>query len=327
MDQTKLERLALGMARDHVWMEGISFPTTILGDLKSLQDEFVARDEDVIVISYPKSGTNWIKEIINLIRTRGDPSWVQSVVSWERTPWLESSFGLELIKKQKDARFYTSHLPVQFFPKTFFTSKAKCVYIVRNPRDILVSGYHFWKAVKVTKNPDSFEGYFEWFLQGNVPFGSWFDHVGGWLQMRGKENFLFISYEELHQDRRASVEKISQFLGTKLSPEQLDSVLKNVTFQAMKDNNMSNLSLLPDTLMDHSKACLMRKGIVGDWENHFTVAQSEAFDKVYQEKMAGIPPASSRGSNGLTRLHRVHRLDFLRLLCSQRSKLYMMIDI
>ncbi|XP_054566389.1 sulfotransferase 2A1-like [Eptesicus fuscus] len=290
MDQTKLERLALGVARDYVWIEGISFPTTITGDLKSLRDEFVAKDEDVIVISYPKSGTNWIKEIINLVRTRGDPSWVQSVVSWERSPWLETSFGLELIKKQKDARFYISHLPMQFFPKTFFKSKAKCVYIVRNPRDILVSGYHFWKAVKATKNPDSFEGYFEWFLQGNVPFGSWFDHVGGWLQMRGKENFLLISYEELHQDIRASVEKISQFLGTKLSPEQLDSVLKNVTFQAMKDNNMSNFSLLPDTVMDHSKACLMRKGMVGDWENHFTVAQSEAFDKVYQEKMAGLPP-------------------------------------
>ncbi|XP_039580873.1 uncharacterized protein LOC120509826, partial [Passer montanus] len=31
------------------------------------------------------------------------------------------------------------------------------------------------------------------------PFGSWFQHVRGWLQLRGSENFFWISYEELQQ--------------------------------------------------------------------------------------------------------------------------------
>lgn len=29
-----------------------------------------------------------------------------------------------------------------------------------------------------------------------VQFGSWFDHIKGWIRMKGKENFLFITYEE-----------------------------------------------------------------------------------------------------------------------------------
>ncbi|KAM9632832.1 sulfotransferase 2A1-like [Trichechus inunguis] len=241
------------MASDYLWFEDIPFPNTEyrIEDLRSIRDEFVVRDEDVITLSYPKSGTNWMIEIISTIHTNGDPSWVQSVANWFRSPWIETSAGYECVKNMKEPRFYTSHLPSQLFPKSFFNSKAKVSYC--------------------------------------LVFGSWFDHIHGWLQMRGKENFLMISYEELHQDIRASVEKISQFLGKKLGPEELNSVLKNVSFEVMKNNKMSNFSLLPDRFMDHSKGKLMRKGVIGDWKHHFTVAQSEIFDKIYEKKMAGLP--------------------------------------
>ena len=36
---------------------------------------------------------------------------------------------------------------------------------------------------------------------------------------------------------------------------------------------------------------LYLSGITGDWKSLFTVAQSEAFDKIYQEKVAGLPQA------------------------------------
>lgn len=32
-----------------------------------------------------------------------------------------------------------------------------------------------------------------------VQFGSWFDHIKGWIRMQNQENFLFITYEELQQ--------------------------------------------------------------------------------------------------------------------------------
>ncbi|VTJ91229.1 Hypothetical predicted protein, partial [Marmota monax] len=49
-------------------------------------------------------------------------------------------------------------------------------------------------------------------------------------------------------DPRSTIERICQFLGKKLSPEELDSVLKNSSFQVMKQNKMSNYEILPEAL-------------------------------------------------------------------------------
>ncbi|EDL38049.1 mCG22565, isoform CRA_a, partial [Mus musculus] len=81
--------------------------------------------------------------------------------------------------------------------KSFFSSKAKAIYLIRNPRDILVSGYFFYGNTNIVKNPGSFGTYFEWFLKGNVIYGSWFEHVRGWLSMREWDNFLVLYYEDL----------------------------------------------------------------------------------------------------------------------------------
>ncbi|XP_071065570.1 sulfotransferase 2A1-like [Dasypus novemcinctus] len=188
------------MAADFVWVDGIPFPIHIFENLELLRDEFVVKDEDVFTLSYPKSGTNWLLEIISLIHSRGDPSWVQSVATWDRSPWIESVNGYEEIRQRtpkKGPCFYSSHLPIQFFPKSFFSSKAKAIYIIRNPRDIITSGYFFWRGMRTAKPPESFEQFFQWFLQGNMSYGSWFDHIRGWLSMRGKDNFLIVAYEEL----------------------------------------------------------------------------------------------------------------------------------
>nr|P52842.2 RecName: Full=Sulfotransferase 2A1; Short=ST2A1; AltName: Full=Bile salt sulfotransferase; AltName: Full=Hydroxysteroid sulfotransferase; Short=HST [Macaca fascicularis]BAA12823.1 hydroxysteroid sulfotransferase subunit [Macaca fascicularis] len=278
------------MSDDFLWFEGIAFPNMGFRSetLRKVRDEFVIKDEDVIILTYPKSGTNWLIEILCLIHSNGDPKWIQSVPIWERSPWVETEMGYKLLSEEEGPRLFSSHLPIQLFPKSFFSSKAKVIYLMRNPRDVFVSGYFFWNSVKFVKKPKSWQQYFEWFCQGNVIYGSWFDHIHGWMPMREKKNFLLLSYEELKQDTRRTVEKICQFLGKTLEPEELNLILKNSSFQSMKENKMSNFSLLSVDFVEE-KAQLLRKGISGDWKNHLTVAQAEAFDKLFQEKMTDLP--------------------------------------
>ncbi|XP_003514277.3 bile salt sulfotransferase 1 isoform X1 [Cricetulus griseus] len=275
----------------YYWFEGIPFPSRGFQKeiIEEVRDKFVIGDEDIIILAYPKSGTNWLIQIVCLIQTKGNPEWVQSVPTWKRSPWIESNGGFQNLTNKERPYQISSHLPFHLFPRTFFSSKAKMIYVIRNPRDVLVSGYYYWSKTKFAKNPESLTTYFEWFLKGNVPYGSWFEHTRGWLSMRKCENFLLLSYEDMKKDTRRTIEKICDFLGKKLEPDELDMVLHYSSFQAMKENKMSNYSLLKKEIVADGFVFL-RKGTTGDWKNHFTVAQAEAFDKVFQEKMAGFPP-------------------------------------
>ncbi|XP_052569189.1 sulfotransferase 2A1-like isoform X1 [Peromyscus californicus insignis] len=275
----------------YFWFEGIPFSSIahIREIIEESHDKFVIRDEDTVIVSYPKSGTNWLIETVCLIQTKGNPKWIQSVPTWERSPWIEIQKGhLTLINKE-GPRLMTSHLPFHLFPKSFFRSKAKVIYVIRNPRDVLVSGYFFQYNKNLIDNPESLGTYIEWFLKGNVPYGSWFEHTRDWLSMRGNDKFLLLSYEDMKKNTRGTIEKICDFLGKKLEPDELDLVLEYSSFQAMKENKMSNSSHILNGVIINGLV-LMRKGVAGDWKNHFTVAQAETFDKVFQEKMAGFPP-------------------------------------
>ncbi|XP_076783100.1 sulfotransferase 2A2-like isoform X3 [Arvicanthis niloticus] len=279
------------MMSDYSWFEGIPLSPTWFSKeiMEDVCNKFVVKEDDLIILTYPKSGTNWLVEIVSLIQTKGDPKWIQSVPIWDRSPWLETNRGYPFLIHKEGPRLMSSHLPIHIFPKSLFSSKAKAIYLIRNPRDVLVSGYFFWGKTNLVKNPDSLGTYFEWFLNGNVPYGSWFEHIRGWLSMRKWDNFLVLYYEDMQKDVKGTIKKICDFLGKKLGPDELDLVLKYSSFQAMKENKMSNFSLIDKNLIPNGLN-LLRKGTTGDWKNHFTVAQAEVFDKVFQEKMAGFPP-------------------------------------
>lgn len=51
-------------------------------------------------------------------------------------------------------------LHLHFFP-------FKVIYVIRNPRDVLVSGYFFFANKNIIKNPTSLATYFDCFLKGH----------------------------------------------------------------------------------------------------------------------------------------------------------------
>lgn len=227
-------------------------------------------------------------EILSLIRSHGHPSWNQTVLNSDRMPWFSTRLGLEAALSYPSPRLLTCHLPRHIFPKSFSHSTAKVIYTLRDPRDVVVSYFYFCKMCNSYEDPVSFEQFLRDFLSGELPHGSWFEHVRGWMQMKDRENFFFITYEELKQDLQGSVRRLCHFLGQNLDDDAISSVVQNASFMAMRQNPMCSSILLPADIMDQTKGQFLRKGICGDWKNHFTVAQTETFNRIYLEKMRGL---------------------------------------
>ncbi|XP_065450505.1 sulfotransferase 1C2-like isoform X2 [Chrysemys picta bellii] len=195
--------------------------------------------------------------------------------------------GVEQAEAMPPPRTLKTHLPVKLLPPSFWEQQCKFLYVARNAKDCMVSYYHFQRMSKVVPDPGPWHEYFEMFMTGKVGWGPWHDHVKGWWKAKDMHCVLFLFYEDMKKDLKREIQKVARFLGKNLDQELLEKIVYHTSFDVMKDNPMANRSGVPLSIMDQSISPFMRKGTVGDWKNHFTVAQNERFDEDYEEKMAG----------------------------------------
>nr|AAH78536.1 MGC85375 protein [Xenopus laevis] len=295
MNPAMMEELAEEMENFQVTMghiEGVPLPGPTCDEWDTIYN-FQAREDDILIATYPKSGTTWMQEIVDLILQEGDVQKSMRAPCFIKVPFIEMippksmPSGLELAKTMKSPRILKTHLPINLLPPSFWEKNAKVVYVARNAKDCMVSYYYFHKMNTFLLDPGTWDNFFSEFLSGDVPWGSWFDHVLGWWKAMDKHQILFIFYEDMIEDPMREIRKVMKFLGKDLSDEALENVKYHSSFQAMKENPMTNNSTVPNSIMDDTISPFMRKGIVGDWKTHFSVTQNFIFDKEYKKKMEG----------------------------------------
>uniref|UniRef100_A0A8C4ZUN5 Sulfotransferase n=1 Tax=Gadus morhua TaxID=8049 RepID=A0A8C4ZUN5_GADMO len=213
------------------------------------------------------SGTTWMQEIVPLIISQGDPELVDTVPNWDRVPWLEETRACDLNLDQRPSpRVFITHFKYDMMSTVcVFSLLFKVIYVMRNPRDAFTSYSHFSRMVSFLIHicNDLFSSLIF------VVFGSWFDHVKGWLSVGEQQHIMYISYEQMILVRRLQIQlKI---------PLCLSLVLYHT--KKMNSHDAFNLSLYVEPLMF---------SIVGDWKNHLTVAEAEYFDEFYQKKMQHV---------------------------------------
>uniref|UniRef100_I3KKX3 Sulfotransferase n=1 Tax=Oreochromis niloticus TaxID=8128 RepID=I3KKX3_ORENI len=300
---------------------GVSMTHYFTDNWENVQN-FQARPDDILIATYPKAGTTWVSQILDLLYFgQTCPERHNNIPIYERVPFLEIAIpsldlgyqsvislwlcyhvtcfpyqrfpysmftphaGKDLADKLPTTpRLIKTHFPVQFVPKSFWEQNCRIVYVARNAKDNMVSYFHFDRMNVVEPEAGEWNNYFHRFLEGQMVFGSWYEHVRGWWEKKQScSNILYLFYEDLIEDTEQELVRICSFLGLSPTTELKKQVTEKVQFDNMKNNKMVNGSA--DEVFDLKISPFMRKGRVGDWKNHFTVQQDEQFNEDYKKKM------------------------------------------
>jgi len=239
------------------------------------------------ITSYPKSGNTWMRTILakalfdnNDINTLTElvPSFnhllqmkfggsktvtVDKVLAgWDELQRFiaKQNTGNKVILKTHNVSGILNKVT---FPNEHFTYKA--IYLVRDPRDVLLSwAEHRGKTLEQTQK-DMFNPRFNLLNEHQTSYSrefvsSWDNHVNGWL--RSNTETLFVKYEDLLDQTSEHIAKVLDFL--KIEPVcSLDEIVNSTSFDVLKAQE--NTAGFKEKAQGVS---FFRKGVKNGWQDH-----------------------------------------------------------
>ncbi len=249
---------------------------------------------DVLVCSYFKSGTNWTMHIAVQIAHRGNASFehIHDLVAWpevrgrfgraiavpieDESPWRNSPTALRIIK---------THLRFDQVP---YSPAARYICVVRDPKDVFVSSYHFVRDSMLGSLMPSKDKWLRNFLSPDHAFsGSWGEHLASCWQARQRPNVLFLTYEEMQRDLPAAIRRIAALMDVQLSAAELEAVVRQTSFAHMK-RIADRFELSQRARSGGPRHTMIRRGIAGHSSELLTSAEQQHIDAHFRAELARL---------------------------------------
>lgn len=182
------------------------------------------QDQDAFVVSYPRSGSTWLRFLL-YESLSGEPSEFERVHN--SIPAVGKHFAASRLLPD-GGRLIGSH-------EVFCDGPRKIVYIVRDPRSIVISQYKLRRRQGVEQR--DFQTFVEAFATGRGnPFGSWAEHTSYWLSGGSAQRWRLhlVKFEDLRNDPEACLGAALRFLGTPRDPEAVAAVVSSNTVEQMQ---------------------------------------------------------------------------------------------
>ncbi len=208
-------------------------------------------DTRIIIAEYPKSGGSWFVSMLGdaLGIPKRDIYVDENYTSFDvkRHPWYIGD-KLALTKSCVIKSHEYPESPLHNFP-------AKYVHLIRDGRDVVVSKYFYEKNFCVNNGIlKSFNMSFDDYVAKIA--SEWKHYVNSW----SSKNVVICKYENLLECTENEIIKTFELLEISVPKHKIENSINNNTKDKLKE---STKELFKDNTF-------VRKGISGDWANHFS---------------------------------------------------------
>jgi len=233
--------------------------------------DLVVYPDDTFLVSQPKAGSTWMRFLIaNLLR----PDKPVTILEMERIVPLWNGGTKRFFKAMPRPRVIKYHGP--FNPRY-----ERVIYVVRDPRDSVISGYYHGLRIRRIDEGYPIPRYVDRFMRGETAdYGSWGDNVASWLATRGHSpNFLLLRYEDLLSNTASELAKVASFLNLDATPELLAQATERSSKENMRKLEKVEGNQWHETRNTRKDIPFVRSASAGQWQSRLpesSVAQIES---------------------------------------------------
>jgi Sulfotransferase domain len=230
---------------------------------------------DVMLGSYPRSGSTWLRFVLYEILTGESSSFdkvnagLRGIGDYQHGPGLLPGGG----------RFIGTH-------ESYRPAYRRAVYLVRDVRDVALSEYAFEKNLGIGRA--SMDEYLQELLVSGKRHGSWPHHVESWLDspLAQSGDLHVIRYENLRKNSAEVFGQVAEFLRVNVSAAAIERAIANNTVQRMREKEDSlykqdgyeNVPRRPQKGVE-AGGRFIRSGSIGGWQERLTKPQLKMIEQ------------------------------------------------
>ena len=226
------------------------------------------RDDDIFIVSYPKSGNTWTRFLIgNLI----SPAGVSFRNIEKIIPDIYQHTQREL-SRIESPRVLKSH---EYFDPRY----RKIIHIIRDPRAVAISYWHHRIKFREIDETCSIEDFVDWFVTRGNQHGTWASNTESWLDARENDrNYLLIRYEDMISSPEEELQKIVSHMNLSVTDEIISNAISNSSFDKMRSMEQEQSNEWGPLHYTRRDLSFVRKGSADSWEKELTGAAARKIE-------------------------------------------------
>jgi hypothetical protein len=238
------------------------------------------RRSDVFLVSYPRSGNTWLRFLLANALRPAEPATFATF--GEVVPDIYDETDREL-RRRPSPRVLKSHEP-------FDRRYRRVVYLVRHPADVAVSYYHY--LIKMRNIPPGFDvaRFVDSYVRGALDgFGTWGDHVAGWLDAReGDADFLLLRYEDVLEGPEQALAAALELAGVEAGDEAVAQAVARSTADELRRLERETATALPTFRGSRLEDPFIRKARAGTAEEELSPELVARIVEAWPEALARV---------------------------------------